>query len=58
MLLKNYDLKPTCSTIVPEAHVGCNKSFRHFKDGKRRQGHNFQKGDDRFDPNNRNNPRQ
>ena len=31
MLLKNYDLKPTGSTIVPKAHDSSNKSFGHFR---------------------------
>ena len=58
-LLKNYDLRPTRSTAVPEAHANANtnKNFGHFRGCGHKQGIGFQKSDDRSDPYNINNPR-
>ena len=36
LLLKHHDLRPTRSTIVPKAHAGSNKSFKHSKGRMRR----------------------
>ena len=44
LLLKNYYLRPTCSIVMHETHVGSNKSFRHFRGYGRRQGRGFRKG--------------
>ena len=52
LLLKNHNLRPSGSTIVPKAHASSDKSFSNSRGYGRGQSCGFQRGGDIFDPNN------
>ena len=58
LLLKNYDLRPTGSTVMPKTHVFSNKSFDYFRGHGWRQSCDFQRVDGRSNPKNQNKPQQ